>query len=79
MSDSAMNLASPKQLDIIDKLRGLGISNFVGLPQVRDASSMEFHADIEFEQLAVVGDQSRYSCLGSKDSLLTAVVARALS
>jgi hypothetical protein len=30
-----MNLASSAQLDIIDKLRALGISNFVALPQVR--------------------------------------------
>jgi hypothetical protein len=40
-----MNLASPVQLDIIDKLRGLGISNFVPLPQVRDISSIEFLAN----------------------------------
>jgi hypothetical protein len=45
MADTAMNLANPVQLDIIDGLRGLGISNFVALPQVRrDASSMVFLA-----------------------------------
>jgi hypothetical protein len=40
MAEPAMNLASPVQLDIIDGLRGLGISNFVALPQVRDTSSL---------------------------------------
>jgi hypothetical protein len=45
MAETAMNLASPAQLDIIDGLRGLGISNFVALPQVRDVSSMGFLAD----------------------------------
>ena len=45
MADTAMSLASPVQLDIIDGLRGLGISNFVALPQVRDASSVEFLAE----------------------------------
>jgi hypothetical protein len=30
-----MNLASPTQLNIIDALRGLGIAQFVALPQVR--------------------------------------------
>ncbi|EPE34263.1 P-loop containing nucleoside triphosphate hydrolase [Glarea lozoyensis ATCC 20868] len=34
MAEPAMNLASPVQLDIIDGLRGLGISNFVALPQL---------------------------------------------
>ena len=45
MTDTKMNLASPMQLDIIDGLRGLGISNYVALPQVNDASSLEFLAD----------------------------------
>jgi hypothetical protein len=36
MTDTVMNLASPVQLDIIDGLCGLGISNFVALPQVRE-------------------------------------------
>ncbi|KAG9234025.1 dynamin GTPase [Amylocarpus encephaloides] len=34
MADTAMNLASPVQLDMIDKLRGHGISNFVAVPQL---------------------------------------------
>jgi hypothetical protein len=45
MADTKMNLASPMQLDIIDGLRGLGISNYVALPQVSDASSLKFLAD----------------------------------
>ncbi|KAF8846498.1 hypothetical protein BDZ45DRAFT_623650 [Acephala macrosclerotiorum] len=34
MAKTTMNLASPVQLDIIDRLRALGISNFVALPQL---------------------------------------------
>ena len=78
-----MNLASPVQLDIIDRLRGLGISNFVALPQVREIYlAYNSLLILKFEQLAVVGDQSRYDCLiisYSKSSLLTVVVARAPS
>jgi hypothetical protein len=32
---ATMNLASSAQLEIIDQLRALGISNFVALPQVK--------------------------------------------
>jgi hypothetical protein len=80
MADTAMNLASPAQLDIIDGLRGLGISNFVALPQVRGVH-LVWRSSLTpgFEQLAVVGDQSRYSWLDSEASLLTVVVARAPS
>jgi hypothetical protein len=45
MADTAMNLVSPAQLDIIDGLRGLGMSNYVALPQVRGVSCMVFLAD----------------------------------
>jgi hypothetical protein len=44
MAGTAMDLASRVQLDMIDGLRGLGISNFVALPQVRDAPSLGFLA-----------------------------------
>lgn len=55
-----MNLASSTQLDMIDKLRALGISNFVALPQVRAIYTVTgLCANISIGKLAVVGDQSR--------------------
>ncbi len=55
-----MNLASSAQLDMIDKLRALGISNFVALPQVRAIYTiMRLDANTSTGKLAVVGDQSR--------------------
>jgi hypothetical protein len=78
-----MNLASPVQLDIIDRLRGLGISNFVALPQVREIYlAYNSLLILKIEQLAVVGDQSRYDCpiiSYSSSSMLIVVVARAPS
>ena len=57
---TTMNLASSAQLDMIDKLRALGISNFVALPQVRAIYTVTgFGANISIGKLAVVGDQSR--------------------
>ena len=55
-----MNLASSAQLDMIDKLRALGISNFVALPQVRAIYTIaDLVANVFIGKLAVVGDQSR--------------------
>jgi hypothetical protein len=55
-----MNLASSAQLDMIDKLRALGISNFVALPQVRATYTIiRLSANTSIGKLAVVGDQSR--------------------
>jgi hypothetical protein len=68
MADTTMNLASPAQLDVVDRLRGLGISNFVALPQVSDMDSISLVADIWVEKLAVVGDQSRYAPINIPNS-----------
>jgi hypothetical protein len=75
-----MNLATSVQFDITDYLCVLGISNFVTIPQVCNSCSLlEFAADSCIEKLAVVGDPSRYACLLTRASMLTAIGGRAPS
>jgi len=77
--EPTVNLASSAQLEIIDKLRELGISDFVALPQ----ASIVFKAIVEAKTnyknwIACCGRRSvEASCIITKHSFLTLSVARA--
>ena len=64
-----MNLASPVQLDIIDGLRGLGISNYVPLPLLAVVGDQSRYAYIFFRFFSTNRDSGKSSVLESFSEL----------